>query len=171
MALLYAVALTGLLIALPAAFAYPQYWVAEGASCGAHPSKQEEHHGAPIPDKATKYVIKGPNGAATTTVCPGTSYSVTVQYPSGQQRLSLNTVAAGTISADKQCPQRFFTPKAARANSASFTWAVPCGVTGPLTIRTTSATGEYGKFNAATTSVAVNAGCAAAACGARRGFF
>lgn len=150
------VALVALQIA--GAFAYPQYWVQEKAGCLTHPTSQEEHHASPVVDKAIKYVVANNKKAAVSTLCPGASYTVQVSYP--QPRLSLTTATIGTISDNKDCTNRFYVIKSNISPSTSFTWTVPCGArSGPATLKTTSAAGEYGQFKWNSITLNVDAGC------------
>eukprot|EP00775_Hariotina_reticulata_P007285 gene7285-7498_t len=95
-----------LAVALKAAIAHPQYFLDGYANgCTDHPTTALGRHKAPEPDKTTIFKITTAAGAASTAVCPGTAYKVSVDYGTNTRETYI-TASTGSFATapKKECP-------------------------------------------------------------------
>lgn len=147
-----------LVLALSSANADPDLW--RGSSCDAHPTSRQKRHGAPSGlDSSTTFVVaKG--GSAVSALCPGQSYAVSVAYSSSRE--TLLSSSQGSLGSSGSCPNRVNFVNKAQSHGATLT--VGCTLSGSITLRATSATGETGSLLTQTASLTIDPSCAAASC-------
>ncbi|KAF6251606.1 hypothetical protein COO60DRAFT_604265 [Scenedesmus sp. NREL 46B-D3] len=88
-------------------------------------------------------------------LCPGTSYSLKVTFPS--PRLGLLTASAGSLAGapEASCPNRLVTPGTSPVSSWEDELRVPCNAGKEIRLKVTSAQSSTGGYRATAVTVAV----------------
>lgn len=110
-----------------------------------------------------KFALSGAANKAATSVCPGTTYKVALNFP--EPRLALLTASAGKFTqSSPECPNRQyfdrsegFGPKAVQEVSL----VIPCGQVEPIVLKVTSARGPASAYYQSTSTLPIGANCVA----------
>lgn len=120
-----AMRLTLLLLLAVCVLGHPRYFVEEYATdCEDHPEGGfRSHHGGkaatPIEDPATTFTVAAAGSTAgVTTLCPGTTYAVSLSFPEAREALLTSTVGTFGAAPDATCPNRVFS----RINQRMTVW-------------------------------------------------
>lgn len=148
---------------------HPSFFVESYAnSCSDHPpSGYGSAHGggatAAQPDAGISFQLApAAGGAATTRLCPGSAYDVKVAYGGGQAREGLLTASVGKFEgADASCPGRVASAEGEKSSAWQTRLKLPCGASGSVELKETSASGSKGGYKTATATLPIDAACAA----------
>eukprot|EP00798_Chlamydomonas_sp_ICE-L_P021420 gene21420-28384_t len=153
--------------------ANPEDWVyAKATDCFMHPSGVEGRHRAPSDDiEASFNLVHQSTGNSISTVCPGDTYSVTVNFPStSYAMMTLNYGIINDRQETSSCLNRDITPETTRETlgwTRSFTLA--CNATENVVVQVTRAASQRDAFLFTTVTLAVDPPCALATCSSTGG--
>lgn len=168
---------TTLTLTLLASSASAHPFLYKGPTCTSHPTTALGRHEPPRQDPATTFELRSPSGRTVTGVCPGVSYSLSVNFP--EARKVLLTASLGKLAnSTTECPGKEATGELAQVIRT--VWTVPCAVPAsmaaavasaaasgqslPLELRATSANSPNGAYWQVRASVPLRLGCVTNGC-------
>lgn len=168
-------AVVALLLAATRALAYPYLFISDiaGSDCTAVPLTAYGAHSPPQPDPDVRFSLRdAATGAAAgpdTGVCAGSSYVLSLTFPTSMRYLLTASVGNWSSPFDASCRNRAATPQRGPSSgttpSVTNTLALPCNAAGSLRLLVRAASWEVDYYHAAELSLPVNPNCAAAQCG------